>query len=174
MNDKEINISDKNVPLSVEEIELKTRTEFEKIICFCTQNHEGMTLFKFEKELRKLLSYLGCLFIQLFLMSYHEKLNYSKWLNTGLYYVRKVPVAKTIKTVGNVLNLDITFFIAYISIPNSYLLINIPMRISCIFSDFEKHIVFLARRLILVRNVRCFLSIFWVFFLLISWLAESR
>ena len=95
MNDKVINISDKKEPLSVVEIEVKIRSECESLICFCTKDQEGMTLFKFEKELRKSLSYLGCQFIQLFLMSSHEKLNYSKWLNTGLYYVRKVPVAKT-------------------------------------------------------------------------------
>lgn len=99
MSDKVINISDKKDLLSAEEIEVKIRLECESIICFCTQDQEGTTLLKFEKELRKLLSYMGCLFIQLFLMSCHGRLSYSKWLNTGLYYARKVPVAKTIKTV---------------------------------------------------------------------------
>ena len=39
-------------------------------------------------------------------------------------------------------------YIAWISMPNSTLLINRPITISCICSNFEKHIVFLARRLI--------------------------
>ena len=98
MSHKVINISDKKDPLSVEKIEVKIRSECENLICFCTQDQEGMTFLKFEKEMRKLLSYMGCQFIQLFLMSCHGRLNYSKWLNTGLYYARKVPVAKTIKT----------------------------------------------------------------------------
>jgi len=99
MSEKVINISDKKNPLSVVEIEVKIRAECENIICFSTQAQEGMTLLKFEKELRKLLSHMGCLFIQLFLMSCHRRLNYSKWVNTGLYYSRKLPVSKTIKTV---------------------------------------------------------------------------
>ncbi len=99
MSAKVINISDKKDPLSVEKIEVKIRSECENLICFCTHDHEGMTFLKFEKELRKLLSYMGCLFVQLFLMSCNGRLNYSKWLNKDLYYARKVPVAKTIKTI---------------------------------------------------------------------------
>ncbi len=98
MSARVIKISDIKVPLSVGEITVKIRSECENNIRYCTQEHEGMTFLKFEKEVWKLLSYMGSLYIQLFLMSCHERLNYSKWLNTGLYYARKVPVSKTIKT----------------------------------------------------------------------------
>ncbi len=99
MSAKVIKISDKKDPLSVEKIKMKIRSECENIINFCSQEQEGITFLKFENELWKLLSYMGCLYIQLFLMSCHERLNYSKWLNTSLYYARKAPIAKTIKTV---------------------------------------------------------------------------
>ncbi len=92
-------ISDKNSSLSVVKIIEKIRMECENIIRFCTQEHEGITFLQFEKELWKMISYMGILYIQLFLISSHEKLNYSQWLNTGLYYVRKGPVSKTVKTV---------------------------------------------------------------------------
>jgi len=94
-----IDISNVKDQLSVEKIKDKIRSECESIIDFCTREQEGITFLKFEKELWKLISYLGSLYIQLFLISCHERLDYSKWVNTGLYYVRKVPIAKTIKTV---------------------------------------------------------------------------
>ncbi len=59
MNAKVIKISDKKDPLSVVEIEEKIRTECENNIRFCTQEHEGITFFEFEKELWKFLSYMG-------------------------------------------------------------------------------------------------------------------
>ncbi len=99
MNAKVIAISDKNNSLSVVEIKMKIRSECENIIDFCTQEQEGVTFLKFEKDLWKLLSYMGSMYIQLFLMSCNERLNYSEQLNTGLYYARKAPVAKMIKTV---------------------------------------------------------------------------
>ena len=99
MNAKVIKISDKKGPLSVEVIKMKIRSECENVINFSTQEQKGITFLKFENELWKQLSYMGSLFIQLFLMSCHERLNYSKWLNTGLYYARKALIAKTIKTV---------------------------------------------------------------------------
>ena len=40
---------------------------------------------------------------------------------------------------------------------------NSPITMSCICGNLEKQILFLAKRLIRVRSVRCFLSIFWVF-----------
>ncbi len=99
MNTNVISISDKKSPLSTVKIKEEIRAECESIISFCTQEHEGTTFLQFEKELWKLLSYMGILYIQLFLMSSHERLNYSEWLNTGLYYFRKEPVSKTVKTV---------------------------------------------------------------------------
>jgi len=99
MNTKGIEISDVKTPLSVVEIEEKIRLECEKNIQFCTQEHEGITFFQFEKKLWEMVSYMGCLYIQLFLMSCHVSLNCSEWLDTGLYYARKNPMPKTIKTI---------------------------------------------------------------------------
>jgi len=99
MNAKVIPFSGKKAPLSSDKIKEKIHTECEKIISFCMLEHEGKTFLQFEKELWELLSYMGILYIQLFLMSSHERLNYQEWLNTGLYYARLTPTAKTIKTV---------------------------------------------------------------------------
>ncbi len=99
MNAEVIKISNKKGPLSVVEITMKIRSECENIINFSTQEREGITFLKFESELWKQLSYMGIMYSQLFLMSCHESLNYSKWLDTGLYYVRKTLISKTIKTV---------------------------------------------------------------------------
>ena len=47
--------------------------------------------------------------------------------------------------------------------PNSYRFMQSPITRSCICSVLEKHIVRRTHRLMRVRRVRCFLSIFWVF-----------
>ncbi len=99
MSTKIIDISNVKDRLSVEKTKVKIRSECENTITFCTKEQEGITFFKFEKELWKQLSYLGCHYTLLFLMSYHKRLDYSKWLNTSLYYAGKVPMEKTIKTV---------------------------------------------------------------------------
>ncbi|MDM8556446.1 hypothetical protein QUF75_17110 [Desulfococcaceae bacterium HSG7] len=99
MSAKIIDISDAKERLTVEKIKEKIRFECENIIDFCTLDQEGITFFEFEKELWKLLSCMGCLYIQLFLMSCHNRLDYSKWSDTGLFYIRKVLIAGTIKTV---------------------------------------------------------------------------
>ncbi len=98
MKSKVIPFSGKKAPLSSDKIKEKIRIECEMIISFCMQGHEGKTFLQFEKELWESLSCMGILYIQLFLMSSHERLKYHEWLNTGLYYVRLTPTAKTIKT----------------------------------------------------------------------------
>lgn len=90
--------------LSSEQMKNKIRSECEKIINFCDGENEKdvgneMSFFEFEKTLKILFASFGCLFIQLFLIARHEKLDYSKWTDTGLYYIRKNPVARMIKTV---------------------------------------------------------------------------
>ncbi len=99
MSAKIIDIFEAKEQLTVEKVKEKIRFECENIIDFCTLDQEGITFFEFEKELWKLLSCMGCLYIQLFLMSCHNRLDYSKWLDTGLFYIRKVPIARRIKTV---------------------------------------------------------------------------
>ncbi|MDM8556930.1 hypothetical protein QUF75_19560 [Desulfococcaceae bacterium HSG7] len=96
---KAVDIYEAKERLSVEKIKVKIRSECENNIEFCTPEHEKITFLEFEKELWKLLSHMGRLYIQPFLISCHNRSDYSKWLNTGLYYMRKALIAGTIKTV---------------------------------------------------------------------------
>jgi len=82
-----------------DEIKEQIRSKSENIIDFCTKDHDGITFFCFEKDLINLVYQLGCLFFQLFLATRHEKMDYSKWIDTNLYYARKKPIARTIKTI---------------------------------------------------------------------------
>ncbi|MDM8544820.1 hypothetical protein QUF90_27450 [Desulfococcaceae bacterium HSG9] len=95
--------------LPVEKIKDKIGSECEKTIGFCTENNEKMTFSEFEKALWKLLSCIGILYIQLFLTSRHNKSDCSEWLNTGLYYIRRIPIAGKIKTVFG----EVTYFRTY-------------------------------------------------------------
>lgn len=62
--------------------------------------------------------------------------------------------------VGDVIN--VLKPLIYTARPNSYRLMKIPMTMSCICVDFEKQIVFRARRLMRVRKPRCLRSMRWV------------
>ncbi len=44
-------------------------------------------------------------------MSCHERPDYSEWLGTGLYYARKIPVSKAIKTVFGKVNYYRTYLV---------------------------------------------------------------
>lgn len=85
--------------LTSDEVKDQIRYKCEDVIRFCTEDHEEASFFYFEKELLPLVYQLGCLFFQLFLTVRHEKMNYSKWIDTNLYYDRKKPIVRTIKTV---------------------------------------------------------------------------
>ncbi len=98
--DEEVkNSSETETPSSVEELENKIRSECEKIIDECRKEREEINFFRFEKDLWVMVSHMGCLFFQLFLMSFHEKLSYGKWTDSGLYYLKNPPIPRTIKTV---------------------------------------------------------------------------
>ena len=99
MNNKRTAISGTEEHLTSEEVKNKIRLQCEKIIKFCTGENEGVTFFQIEKNLRLLVTEMGCLFLQLFLIFHHEKLCYSKWTDTNLYYARKKPISRTIKTI---------------------------------------------------------------------------
>lgn len=86
-------------PPSVEEIEQKLRSDFEKILTFCKKGGEVKHFHGFEKNLREMISHLACLFFQFFLMAFDERLDYSQWLDNGLYYAKKTPIGRTIKTI---------------------------------------------------------------------------
>lgn len=58
-----------------------------------------MSFIQMEKKMMSLVAEMGCLFLQLFLVVQHESLCCSKWTDTDLYYARKKPIPRTIKTV---------------------------------------------------------------------------
>jgi len=82
---------------SVEDIKQKIRDQVEEIIDFCTGT-ESDNFLKFEKQIQTRVSILARMFFQLFLMSFQKKFNYSKWLNSGLYYMGSL-VSRKVKTI---------------------------------------------------------------------------
>ena len=82
---------------SVEDIKQKIRDQVEDIIDFCTGT-ESDNFFRFEKQIQTRVSILARMFFQLFLMSFQKKFNYSKWLNSGLYYIGSL-VSRKVKTI---------------------------------------------------------------------------
>ncbi len=124
---KVVDIYEAKEQLSVEKIKVKIRSECENNIEFCTQEHEKITFLEFEKELWKLLSHMGRLYIQLFLISCHNRLDYSKWLNTGLYYMRKALIARTIKTVFGEVRYFRTYLVRKNRIASSFYPIDIVL-----------------------------------------------
>ena len=91
--------SAQELPPSVEKIKTTILKTVECIIAFCCEsNCEKNNFFNMEKELSKRISELACLFFQLFLTSFHEQFDYSKWIEDGSCYKGKI-LARTIKTV---------------------------------------------------------------------------
>ena len=99
MKEEKSSPSEVKTPPSVEEIEETVRCHFEKTIEFCKQSHEVKHFHGVEKSLGELISQLGCLFFQLFLTAFGERLDCKKWLDSGLYYAKKRPIARSIKTI---------------------------------------------------------------------------
>jgi hypothetical protein len=66
---------------------------------FCTEESNDATSQSFENHLLVLVFQLGCIFFQLFLVCRHERMDYSKWMNTGHYYKRTEPIVRKIKTI---------------------------------------------------------------------------
>ena len=80
------------------EIEKNIKKMVEEIMYFCTHEQHDTTFFSLEKKLRSYLSELGCLFLQLMLVSFQEKFDYSTILHSGLYYQGDT-VPRTLKTI---------------------------------------------------------------------------
>jgi hypothetical protein len=97
-------------PMVSGEIKTQIRSKSESIINFCTGDHDGATFHSVEKQLMMLVYELGCLFFQLFLVSYHENMDHSKWMDKNLYYKRSKPIARKIKTVFG----QVTFWRTYL------------------------------------------------------------
>ncbi len=68
------------------EIEENIGKMVERIIYFCTHRQQDDNFLSVEKELHNYLSELGCVFLQLMLISFQEKFDYSTILNSGVYY----------------------------------------------------------------------------------------
>lgn len=107
---KENNILKDKSPESIEKIKEKIQIQTAETIKFCTGEHECASFYSIEKEIMKMVAQLGCLFLQLFLMVQHERLNYEQWLSTGLYYA-KIPVSRVLKTVYG----EITYWRLYLA-----------------------------------------------------------
>ncbi len=82
----------------VEEIAQQARNQCEHIIDFCTSDGQDVNFFSFEKSMVSMLHALGVVYMQLFLASAHQRLDYSRWLSSGLYYLKSGVVYRTIKT----------------------------------------------------------------------------
>jgi len=98
MSNKEYKSSEKENPTSAWKIKEDIQTKCDDIIRFCTENQEKTSFYIFEQSLKKHASQLGCLFLQLFLMSLQEKLDYSEYLKNSKYYKGDL-VPRTIKTI---------------------------------------------------------------------------
>jgi hypothetical protein len=98
MSNKEDKSSEKESPPSVEEIKKNIQTKCDDIIRFCTEDQEKTSFYIFEQSLKKHTFQLDCLFLQLFLMSLQEKLDYSEYSKNGKYYKGDL-VPRTIKTI---------------------------------------------------------------------------
>jgi len=91
-------VAARKCPPSMEEIRARIQAQVVNITDFCIRREAEDGFFIVEKQLRSKISELACMFFQLFLLSFHERLDYSKWLETGLYYQGEV-VSRKIKTI---------------------------------------------------------------------------
>ena len=85
-------------PESVEEAIVEIRTYVDKCIAYCTATYELKDFYSIEVDLKKHVFNLGCLFLKLYLLAAQQSLNYPKWLESGLYYLKSKPIGRTIKT----------------------------------------------------------------------------
>lgn len=85
---------------SEEELEQKINLKLNEITDFCKINGAGeISFFSFETLLVGHIAKLACLFVQLFVLVRHESLDYSNWLESGVYYLKQTPIFRTIKTI---------------------------------------------------------------------------
>ncbi len=94
-----------------DKIQEQIRSNTERIMDFCTKENDDATFMGFEKQLMVLVFQLGCLFFQLFLAHRHEKMDYSKWVDTGQYYKRNNPVVRKIKTAFGIVTYWRTYLV---------------------------------------------------------------
>ena len=96
MSNKKYNLSKEKSQPSVEQVSQEIRSKCEDIILFCT-NKARTDFYQVEQSVLTQLYQLGCLFMQLFLISCQTEFEYSCWLENGLYN-RGELIGRTIKT----------------------------------------------------------------------------
>ena len=90
----------KDIIISVEELEQNIDIKKNEISKFCKEQGAGeISFFSFEALLVGHIAKIACLYIQLFVLVRHEKLDYRSWLDSGLYYLKNTPIFRTVKTI---------------------------------------------------------------------------
>src|SRR2546422_7352594 len=84
-------------PPSIQHMQDQIRSTCEDIIHFCSQETEA-TFYQAEQSLQVKIASLACLFLQLFLMAFQERFDYSLWLEEDKYY-KGCLISRTIKTI---------------------------------------------------------------------------
>ena len=97
MSNEKHNLSKEQSQASVEQVTKEVRSKCEEIIRFCTNEARTTDFYQVEQYLLSQLYQLGCLFMQLFLISCQSHFEYSSWLEKGLYNRGEV-IGRTIKT----------------------------------------------------------------------------
>ncbi len=99
MQENTVSTSHQDSPPSIQALQNSIRTKCEQMIQYCTTERDGESFFQFEKALQTLLSELGCVFFQLFLLCAHERQSYTQWVESGRYYVKSTPIGRSLKTI---------------------------------------------------------------------------
>jgi hypothetical protein len=84
-------------PATVEDLQGRTRERLDEIIAYCTNDTGPTSFLEFETTLLGLLRSLGCLLIQLFLQSRHDRLDSAAWQARG-YRVADPAARRTLET----------------------------------------------------------------------------
>ncbi len=83
-------------PESVEEAIGEIRAHCDQCIAFCIGKHELKDFYSIEADLKKHVFYFGCLFLKLYLLVAQQRLDYTKWLESGLYYLKSTPSGRIV------------------------------------------------------------------------------
>lgn len=85
-----------DVPESVETVIAEFLSYSGQCVAFCEEDSESF--FALEIDVLRHAFHLGCLLLKIYLVAAHRRFDYSKWLDSGLYYLKKQPIGRTIKT----------------------------------------------------------------------------
>jgi hypothetical protein len=97
MSDCQSNLPAAASPSTVEDLQRQAHERLDEIITSCTSDQGPTSFLEFETSLLGLLRSLGCLLIQLFLQSRHDRLDPAAWQARG-YRVADPAAGRTLKT----------------------------------------------------------------------------